>query len=37
LGRAVGDVFHLVGVTDGEIVSIQVFLRESDAIEAAEG
>ena len=36
-GAPVGDVFHLVGVTDGEIVSIRVFLRESDAIEAAEG
>jgi ketosteroid isomerase-like protein len=36
-GAHVGDVCHVVGVVGGEIVSIRVFLSESDAIEAATG
>ena len=36
-GTDVGDVFHVVAVEGGEIVSIAVFLRESEAVRAATG
>jgi ketosteroid isomerase-like protein len=34
-GAHVADVFHVVGVDADEIASIQAFMSESDAIEAA--
>jgi hypothetical protein len=34
-GAEVGDVFHVVGVEAGKIVSIAVFLREFEAFAAA--
>lgn len=36
-GAEVGRVFHLAEVESGEIVSIQVFLTESEALAAAMG
>jgi ketosteroid isomerase-like protein len=34
-GADVGDVFHVVGIQGGRVTSIDVFLRESEALDAA--
>lgn len=36
-GALLDDVFHLVGVSDGALSSMQIFLTESAAVEASSG
>jgi len=36
-GAPLGDVFHLVGVSDAKLSSMRIFLRESAAVEAGSG